>query len=295
MSWLLFLDESGHDHRSTPYEVRGGIALRDAKLWPFVRSMKDLEIACFGDSLHRYGKEVKGHRLLDKDRFKWAAQGKRMDEATRKKHSKSYLVKGLEKDRIQKTREEFTAYGQACLLMARQVFELLRLHEAQLFAVAIPRGAKRPRSFEADEFLRKDHVFLFERYFYFLRTKQAFGLLVMDESDKARDRKFVRQLERYFTDTHPGRDRIEWIVPSPFFVASDMTYPVQAADVCIYCVNFAFRKQSGMDAPTRAEIATEFNDRLDGLQYKGEGSKGGEKFDTYGIKYVPNPYGSRGE
>ena len=27
MSWLLFLDESGHDHKSMPYEVRGGIAL----------------------------------------------------------------------------------------------------------------------------------------------------------------------------------------------------------------------------------------------------------------------------
>lgn len=26
MSWLLFLDESGHDHKQIPYEVRGGIA-----------------------------------------------------------------------------------------------------------------------------------------------------------------------------------------------------------------------------------------------------------------------------
>ena len=27
MSYLLFLDESGHDHRTMPYEVRGGVAL----------------------------------------------------------------------------------------------------------------------------------------------------------------------------------------------------------------------------------------------------------------------------
>jgi hypothetical protein len=27
MSWLLFLDESGHDHKNTPYEVRGGFAI----------------------------------------------------------------------------------------------------------------------------------------------------------------------------------------------------------------------------------------------------------------------------
>ena len=36
MSWLLFLDESGHDHKQLPYEVRGGIALHARQLWPFV-------------------------------------------------------------------------------------------------------------------------------------------------------------------------------------------------------------------------------------------------------------------
>ena len=28
MAWLLFLDESGHDHKQMPYEVRGGVALQ---------------------------------------------------------------------------------------------------------------------------------------------------------------------------------------------------------------------------------------------------------------------------
>ena len=28
MSYLLFLDESGHDHRTMPYEVRGGVSGR---------------------------------------------------------------------------------------------------------------------------------------------------------------------------------------------------------------------------------------------------------------------------
>jgi hypothetical protein len=27
MSYLFFMDESGHDHRNTPYEVRGGVAI----------------------------------------------------------------------------------------------------------------------------------------------------------------------------------------------------------------------------------------------------------------------------
>ena len=34
MSWLLFLDESGHDHRHMPYEVRGGVALHVSDCGP---------------------------------------------------------------------------------------------------------------------------------------------------------------------------------------------------------------------------------------------------------------------
>ena len=33
MSWLLFMDESGHDHKNTPLEVRGGIALHAKDIW----------------------------------------------------------------------------------------------------------------------------------------------------------------------------------------------------------------------------------------------------------------------
>jgi hypothetical protein len=45
----------------------------------------------------------------------------------------------------------------------------------------------------------------------------------------------------------------------PLIVASDMIYPMQAADICIYCVNWGFRIPTrGMNAPTRSEIADEF-------------------------------------
>ena len=74
MSYLLFMDESGHDHKNTPYEVRGGIAIPDNELWSFVQGMQNLENLSFGDRLYNYGKEIKGHKLLDKDRFKWSNQ-----------------------------------------------------------------------------------------------------------------------------------------------------------------------------------------------------------------------------
>jgi len=53
MSYLLFLDESGHDHKTMPYEIHGGVALHASKLWPFVKALTNLEQAAFGDFLHR--------------------------------------------------------------------------------------------------------------------------------------------------------------------------------------------------------------------------------------------------
>lgn len=124
MSYLLFLNESGHDHRAMPYEVRGGIALHASELWPFVQAMQRLELAAFGTALHQFRTELKGCTLLDKDRFKWAAQDSPMSDEERRKHCRGFLTKGLEKKAPIRT--EFTAYGQACLEMATGMFELLR-------------------------------------------------------------------------------------------------------------------------------------------------------------------------
>ncbi len=211
-----------------PYEVRGGIALHASELWPFVQDVQRLELACFGAVLHQFKKELKGCKLLDKDRFKFAAQGPQMSDEERRKHSRGFLTKGLEKK--PPARAEFTAYGQACLEMVRGMFELLRDHKAKLFAAAIPRSIVRPSTFEAAEFLRKDQVFLLERFFYFLEQERHHGLLVMDEVEKTEDRRFVTRLESYFAKTQTGRFRSSWIVPTPFFVSSDMAYPVQAAE-----------------------------------------------------------------
>lgn len=292
MSWLLFLDESGHDHKSMPYEVRGGIALHAGKVWPFVQAVQRLELASFGIALHQFRKELKGCKLLDKDRFKWAGQAPSMSDEERRKHCRGFLTKGLEKK--PPVRDEFTAYGQACLEMARGMFGLLRDHKANLFAAAIPRNAKRPDTYETEEFLRKDQVFLLERFFYFLEAQKVHGLLVMDEVEKIADRRFVRRLESYFTKTQTGRYRSAWIVPTPFFVSSDMMYPVQAADLAIYCVNWGFRLPTrGMDGPVRDEIASEFGPWLARLQFQGDAYKGGQVFQEYGIVFVPDPYTAR--
>ncbi|RME72521.1 MAG: DUF3800 domain-containing protein [Planctomycetota bacterium] len=293
MSYLLFLDESGHDHRSMPYEVRGGVVLHASKLWPFVQAMQQREIHSFGAPLDRFGAELKGCRLLDKDRFRWASQQAPLADEDRRLHCRSFLQRGLRKETPR--RVEFTAYGQACLEMATGVFELLREHDASLFAAAIPRGVARCSSGAHPLYLRKDHVFLLERYFYFLQSKKQHGLLVMDECEKNEDRRFVRRLQSYFRRTQPGRRRATWIVPTPFFVSSEMTYPLQAADLAIYCINWGFRlPRRGMQAGTRPEIAKRYGDWLAQLQFRGAVSRGGQTFRTYGIVYVPDPHEPRG-
>ncbi len=295
MSWLLFLDESGHDHKNMPYEVRGGVAIHASKLWPFVGDLQRRELEAFGTELHQFRTELKGCKLLDKDRFKWASQDERTISAEeRRKHCRGFLTKGLEKK--QPTRSEFTAYGLACIEMATGIFEAMRAFEAQLFAAAIPRGVERPKTSEAEDYLRKDQVYLLERFYYLLERERQHGLLVMDQVEETDDRRFVRRLEAYFRGTRIGRYRSKWIVPSPFFVSSDMSYPIQAADLAIYCINWGFRLPSlGMDAMVRPEISEGFGRWISQLQYRGTAARDGQTYDSYGIVFVPEPYSGKKE
>ena len=188
-------------------------------------------------------------------------------------------------------RGEFTACGKACLCMAGEVFGLLKQHRAVVMASGIPQGVGKPADYRLNDYLRKDVVFLLERFLYFLEAKRDRGVLVMDETDKREDRRFVARMEEYFTKTATGRYRTAWIVPTPFFVSSDMAYAVQAADLCIYCINWGFRLVSrGMNAERREEITSMFGTDLGDLQYRGQGYRDGRVFDTYGIVYVPDPY-----
>jgi hypothetical protein len=210
-----------------------------------------------------------------------------MDEAERRKHALNFLNSGAQRRRPR--RDEFTAYGQACITLAEGVIQLLRSHDARLFAAMIPR-VPRP-STAPEEMLRKDLVFLLERYFYFLESEKRMGLLVMDGSEKQADRKLVRRMESYFTRTMPGRQRTQWIVPVPMFVESDMTYGVQVADLCIYCLNWGFRL-SGMTEPTRPEVVP-FVYLLENIFWHGEGYREGRVFSTHGVVYVSDPYEAR--
>ncbi len=292
MTWLLFMDESGHDHKVMPLEVRGGIALHISKLWDFVRAWQRVELEAFGARLTDFKKEIKGAKLLDKDRYRWSTQSGRLSDGDRRKGARAFLTKGLQGH--QPSSVEFLAYGQACMEMARGIFEILQSYDARLFACAIPKGTKPPIDFRQPDYLRKDHVFLFERFFYFLEAQKDHGLLVLDESEKVEDRRFVSRVERYFSVTTPGRQRTAWIVPSPLFVSSDMSVGVQAADLCLYCINWGFRLAQWHNVgPVRPEIERDFKPQLERLQWQGDGYREGRVFHSFGIVFVPDPFDGR--
>jgi hypothetical protein len=242
--------------------------------------------------LSRYGVEVKGAKLLAKKSFKWCRQQPLFQDEVRRKYATSFLERGVRREEPHAF--EFAAYGQACLQYANDIFRLLREHEARVFACMIPRGVQRPDSYEAKAFLRKDHVFLLERFFYFLRAQKEDGLLVFDQSDKALDREFVRRVTRYFVRSYKGRYRAGRVVPVPLFVSSDMAYGIQAADVVIYAINWGYRRDT-WDAPgeNREEISQQFGPWLNALQFRGRTQRKGKTLRVYGIIRVCDPYRSR--
>jgi uncharacterized protein DUF3800 len=287
MSWLLFLDVSGHDHNLTPYEVVGGVAIHSTKLWPFISQVQTLEQAIFGTDLRGFDLEIKGSKLLRPRCFKWAGQTGALEAAARRKHALNFLNNGKQKRKPKS--EEFAAYGQACLAMAEGVMRLLKSHDSVLFATAIPCTSKHAN--QPSDILRKDLTFLLERYFYFLECKKEMGLLVMDGTEKNADRRLVKIIERYFTQTIVGRQRTQWIVPVPLFVESDMAYGVQAADLCIYCLNWGWR-QSQMTEPIRDEIKP-YVRSLEQFIWHGDIYKDGIVYPGHGVIYLPDPYESR--
>jgi hypothetical protein len=269
MFWLLFMDESGHDHKNTPLEVRGGVALHAKHIWDFTNAVRHAGKDIFGVSLAEFGIELKGSKLLGHQRFTWANRSPPFRDLERQQLVRRFLDSKRKKTAPKK--DEFTAYGQASLMMVTRIFELLFKYEAKLFAAAIPRGIKPPRDYRFSDFLRKDQNFLLERYFWFLEKQGEHGLLVMDQSDKNEDRRFLKRIGDYFEKSQNGRRRAQWIVPTPLFVDSELSAGVQAADICIYCVNWGFRRREWeFTGQSRDDIRQAFGGNCGSLQFQGE-------------------------
>jgi Protein of unknown function (DUF3800) len=244
MAYLLFLDESGHDLKDSPYEVLAGVAVEDRDLWNLICAVQQSEETHFGQRYADEERELKAKRLLKRKVFRHAAQAAPIAAAERRELARRCLQHGASA-----TREQLTALAQAKIAFVEDVLGICERFHCRVFASAVDRDA--PRS--ERNFLRKDYAYIFERYFYFLEDRDALGLVVFDELERSQSHLLVDQMARYFSHEGRGEARAGRVVPEPFFVRSHLTTGVQLADLVAYTIAWNVRVGK-MSRPARTEL-----------------------------------------
>jgi hypothetical protein len=285
---LLFIDESGHDNSGTPCEVLAGVA--EDNLWNLVRAIRGAEREYFGDYLRNFlVDERKAKRLLKTKRFRSANRQVHTADEELASLAHSALVKGkkareqgLEKDGS--TEKEIVAYSRQVLRFVHEVLNIAARFNVQVFAsMADPKAPRPPRGM-----LRKDYIYLFERYFFFLETQplRERGLVVFDELEKTKAHSLLQQMAAYFLGTEDGQYRSSRIVPEPFFVHSDLTTGVFLADLTAYILGWCWRLKT-MPQPIRKELQP-YASKLHDMQFHGQKPKpdGTGVWEVHGIRYI---------
>ena len=145
---LFFIDESGHDRNKAPYEVLAAVAVAERDLWNLIQAIRMAEIQFFGVHLTEVGVEFKGKKLLKSKTFRHARQGPAIEPNRRRDLTRDFLMKGWRERQggqpEMRSKDEFTAYGQASQAFAQRVLELCAGHHVKTFAALVNTSAARP-------------------------------------------------------------------------------------------------------------------------------------------------------
>jgi hypothetical protein len=260
MAFFLFLDESGQDHHDSPYEVLAGIAIEDRDLWNFIQTAHKLEMDCFGRRYLEKGGEIKARTFLKRKTFRLASQLPPVSLPERTMLAKRALDNGASITKL-----GLTALAQAKLDYVGKLLGLCQQFRLKIFASIICDPASIPAE---TAMLRKDYVYLFERFYYFLedRLSEPKGIVVFDESEKSASHLLLGQMDKYFKKTTKGRYRAGLIIPEPFFVHSDLTTGIQVVDFIAYIMSWNFRVGK-LDKTPREEL-NQYLDRIKMLRYR---------------------------
>lgn len=248
MAFLLFIDESGQDRRSSPYEVLAGIAVEDSDLWNLILRIQDLEEKYFGKRYTLKSNELKAKSILKKKTFRLASQLDKIPNEERRILAKECLEDG----ETNNSKRHLTALAQAKLAFVARALEAVSLFKCKVFAVI---NLLEKTDVEEADLLRKDYVYFFERFYYFLEDRQnnSSGIILFDELEKSQCHILLNQISNYFKKTHKGRIRSNLIIPEPFFVHSDLTTGVQIADLLAYIISWGYRFKN-LNEPKREEL-----------------------------------------
>jgi len=247
MAYFLFIDESGHDRKASPYEVLAGIAIQDRDLWNLINALHDAEIRHFGRRYSQGNAELKGSKLLTTRVFSNAHLNVEVDT-----NDIAILAKQALDDGAHANIRHIKALALAKLNYVGEVFEICARFGCKAFASIVETDAENTTTGG----LRKDYGYLFERFFYFLEDQRprVHGVIVFDELEKTKSHLLIGQTHTYFKHSAVGRQRASLVIPEPFFVHSDLTTGVQIADLVAYIISWGFRTPM-MTKAARPELA----------------------------------------
>ncbi len=287
---LLFIDESGQDHGEMPCEVLAGVAVAQSDLWNLIKAIRSAEKDHFGDYLRKLRvTESKAKKLLKRKRFRLARQRIDIPDEELRGLALSTLRKGQEArdtgcGSSEVTARELTGYSRSVLRFIDSVLDIAAGFGVKVIASVVDRDAAKSDR----DVLRKDVVYLFERYFYLLKDqpRERRGLVVFDELEKSRAKHLIERMAAYFLGTKTGRFRSSLIVPAPFFVHSELTTGIFLADLAAYVLGWGWRLNS-MPQPSRDELRP-FAKKLHEMQFHGRKPKrdGTGHWPLHGIVYL---------
>lgn len=283
MAWFLFIDESGQDHKESPYEVLAGVAIEDEKLWELIKELHDAEVSHFGRRYSDGARELKGKKILKRKVFSHA----RYDGEVLPNEVPALAKECLDDGGANSSIRHQKALALAKIAYVTDVFSICTRYECKVFASVVSPDA--PPT--AGDGLRKDYGYLFERFFNYLedvsseRKYPQQGILVFDELEKTQSHLLIDQAHRYFKNTATGRHRATLIIPEPFFVHSDLTTGVQIADLIAYCISWAMRL-TRMTKPVRDELKP-YVEQILKLRHKAIRNRmGKENFEIWSVSYI---------
>lgn len=266
MSCFLFIDESGHDRRVSPYEVLAGVAIQDRALWNLVKALHEAELRHFGRRYSHGVDELKGSKILKKKVFTHASLNVELPA-----NEIPILARAALDDGAAATVQHLKALAIAKLGYVQEVFDICSRFECRAFASIVETNAQNT----ASGGLRKDYAYLFERFFYFLEDQRPreHGVIVFDELEKSQSHILINQTHAYFKESATGQLRSRLIIPEPFFVHSELTTGVQIADLIAYIISWGFRTPQ-MTQPARAELNS-YAEQVAQLRYRAVRARNG--------------------